>query len=140
VQILGQYGMKRRIEWSALLLFVLGLCSLAAPHKMVHATVHHRPVPSSGSTSRTQRPSGRSARGGLRTEMDEHGLKADVASQGVRPRETQSAVVAVDAAVVAPRFLIAPSFARGELPPTGDDFTAVSYDVLPSRGRAPPTL
>lgn len=132
--------MKQRIEWSALLLFVLGLCSLAAPHKMVHATVHHRPVPSSGSTSRTQRPSGRSARGGLRTEMDEHGLKANVASQGVRPRETQWAVVAVDAAVVTPPFLIAPLLARAELPPTGDDFTAVSYDVLPSRGRAPPTL
>jgi hypothetical protein len=132
--------MKRRLEWSALLLFVLGLCSMAAPHRMVDAAVHHRPMPSSGSTSRTQRPGGRSARGGLRTEMDEHGLNANVASQGVRPRETRSVVVAVDAAVVAPRFLIAPSSARGELPPTGDDFTAVSYDALPSRGRAPPTL
>lgn len=85
------YGMKRRIEWSALLLFVLGLCSMAAPHKMVHATVHHQQMPSSGSggtrTSRTTRQNGRSARGGMTTEMDHHGADTDRALRGVRPRE-----------------------------------------------------
>ena len=139
-----QYGMKRRIEWSALLLFVLGLCSMAAPHKMVHATVHHQQMPSCGSggtrTSRTTRQNGRSARGGMTTEMDTHGSDTDHASQGVRPREVTSVASVVVAAIVTPRFLQAPSPARGSIPAAEDVDVALSYDALPSRGRAPPAL
>jgi hypothetical protein len=135
------YGMKRRIEWSALLLFVLGLCSMAAPHKMVHATVHHQQMPSSGSggtrTSRTTRQNGRSARGGMTTEMDHHGSDTDRASQGVRPRDVTPVA---PIAFVTPRFLFAPSPARGSITPADDVDPALSYDALPSRGRAPPAL
>jgi len=140
----NHYGLKRRIEWSALLLFVLGLCSMAAPHRMVHATVHHQQMPSSGSggtrTSRTSRQNGRSARGGMTTEMDHHGSDLDRASQGVRPREVISSNVTTVAAIITPRFLLAPSTARGSLAPAADVVIANPYDALPSRGRAPPAL
>ncbi|WP_139285220.1 hypothetical protein [Terriglobus roseus] len=136
--------MKRRIEWSALLLFVLGLCSMAAPHKMVHATVHHQQMPSSGSggtrTSRTTRQNGRSARGGMTTEMDHHGADTDRALRGVRPREVIVVAISTLGAMVTPRFLLAPSPARGSIAPADDAAVAISYDALPSRGRAPPAL
>jgi hypothetical protein len=137
------HGRKRRIEWSALLLFVLGLCSMAAPHRMVHATVHHQQMPASGSggtrTARTTRQIGRSARGGMTTEMDVHGSGTSLVSQANNPR-VQRLVLATAVAAVPQRLSFAPAPARLLANRDNAAVAALSYESLPSRGRAPPAL
>jgi hypothetical protein len=58
---------KRRLELSALLLLLVGLCSIASPHDLKKATVHHRaPVHS----SRSSRDLGRSRASSSRTSAE----------------------------------------------------------------------
>lgn len=58
---------KHRLQLSALILFLVGLCSVASPHDLKKATVHHRaPVHS----SRTSRDMGRSRASSSRTSAE----------------------------------------------------------------------
>ena len=58
---------KLRLQMSTLLLFLLGLCSIASPHDLKKATVHHRaPVHS----SRTSRDLSRSRTSSSRTSAE----------------------------------------------------------------------
>lgn len=58
---------KRRLELSALLLLLVSLCSIASPHDLKKATVHHR-APSH--TSRSSRDLSRSRTSSSRTSAD----------------------------------------------------------------------
>lgn len=58
---------KRRLELSALLLLLVGLCSIASPHDLKKASVHHR-APSH--TSRSSRDLSRSRASSSRTSAD----------------------------------------------------------------------
>ncbi len=55
------------LQWSALLLLLVGICSIASPHHIKKAAVHHRaPVHS----SRTSRDAGRSRASSSRTSAE----------------------------------------------------------------------
>ena len=58
---------KRRFELSTLLLLLVGLCSIASPHDLKKATVHHR---APAHSSRTSRDVGRSRASSSRTSAE----------------------------------------------------------------------
>ena len=58
---------KHRLQLSALVLFLLGLCSVASPHDLKKATVHHR---APAHSSRSSRDMGRSRTSSSRTSAE----------------------------------------------------------------------
>lgn len=137
---------KQRLEWSALLLFVLGLCSLASPHLMRHAHVHHTSTsgsPSSHSGRTSSRSSSRSSnRGGTQSELDRDRLHDELSGLKRKPAEVSSSILNNVAAAALPAGVVLPriALARSALPSTADTDLPSSPALRLSRGRAPPTV
>ena len=140
---------KHRLQLSVLVLFVLGVCSIASPRVLTKAVVHHRgPVHS----SRTSRDMSRSRTSSSRTSAEAE-IEPEIPFN--RPQVTLAStihLIAVDTAAPAtsptltaiallpqpPPALHAPQMVCTSCTQQDDPTVSSTLSFRPDRGRAPP--
>jgi hypothetical protein len=139
---------KQRLQLSALLLLLVGLCSIASPHDLKKASVHHRaPVHS----SRSSRDLGRSRSSSSRTSAEaevEPQIQLDVPRASIISTYTFASTPAITAVrhtltAVAlfpqpPPALAAPRMVCISCSSQDDPSIVSTLSFRPSLGRAPP--
>jgi hypothetical protein len=139
---------KHRLQLSALILFFVGLCSIASPHDLKKATAHHRgPVHS----SRASRDMGRSRASSSRTSAEAH-IEPEIPFDRPEVVLTDTIHLAASTSVPVARHTLTTVALLPQPPPTlhapqmvcisciaQDDLTVSSTSSFrPDLGRAPP--
>jgi hypothetical protein len=136
---------QRRFQLSALLLVLVGLCSIASPHNLKTATVHHR---APAHSSRTSRDVGRSRASSSRTSAEaeiEPEIPFDqpqvtlVSTQQLAPANPASHLLtAVTLLPQPPPTLFAPRMVCISCSSQDDPSIVSTLSFRPDLGRAPP--